>query len=266
MTVIIAEAGENHCGDMGMAHQLIDMSSEAGADYVKFQLYDASKTSIDDPEKEWFHKVQLLDEKWYELANYAKNSGIEPLATPWDAEMAEIIFRGGLDTVKIASFHITDLTLLTYVNEKARRVFMSTGMASIGEIDKAVEALENVDDLFLLHCVSEYPLPYENVNLSVMDTLRERYGQRARIGYSDHTLSIHAAVAAVARGAEVIEEHITLDKNMEGTDHIFSADPEDLPELVRQIRLVETILGTPEKHLTATERENQTFMRNRFRN
>ena len=264
-TVIIAEAGENHCGDMDLARQLIDMSAGAGADYVKFQLYDASKTSLEDPEREWFQGVQLSEEKWYSLADYALKAGIQPLATPWDAVQAEIIFRGGLDAVKIASFHITDLELLGYVNERAGRVFMSTGMASLEEIDKAVESLDKVDELFLLHCVSDYPLAYENVNLSVMDTLRERYGHRARIGFSDHTLTIHAAVASVARGAEVVEEHITLDKDMDGTDHIFSADPLELLELVRQVRLVESILGSPEKHLTANETELQSFMRDRFR-
>lgn len=265
MTVIIAEAGENHCGDMDLARQLIDMSARAGADYVKFQLYDASKTALDDPERGWFHDVQITDDKWFALADYAQKAGIEPLATPWDAEKAESIFRCGLDSVKIASFHITDMELLSYVNKRARRVFMSTGMASLDEIDRAFDALAGVEDLFILHCVSEYPLPYENVNLRVLDTLKERYGHRARIGYSDHTLTIHTAVAAVARGAEAIEEHITLDKGMEGTDHIFSADPLEFPELVRQIRLMETILGSAEKKLTSAEADLQGFMRTRFR-
>jgi len=265
MTVIIAEAGENHCGDMDMARQLIDMAASAGADYVKFQLYDASKTALDDPEREWFHTVQVTDDKWIELADYAKSADIEPLATPCHVEKAECIFSSGLDAVKIASFQISDLELLSYVNERARRVFLSTGMSSLKEIDSAIDALDRIEDLFILHCVSEYPLPYANVNLRVMDTLRERYGHRARIGYSDHTLSIHAAIAAVARGAEAIEEHITLDKSLEGTDHILSADPVEFPELVRQIRLVETMLGSSQKKLTTVEADLQIFARERFR-
>ncbi|MFQ5875573.1 MAG: N-acetylneuraminate synthase family protein [Dehalococcoidia bacterium] len=265
MTIIIAEAGENHCGDMEMARQLIELAARSGADYVKFQLYDASQVADDDPEREWFHRVQLSEDRWFELAAYARQVGIAPLATPWDCTKAEAIFQASLDTVKIASFHTVDLELLDFVNQRARRVFLSTGMSSLEEVERAVATLDRVEEFYVLHCVSEYPLPPENVNLRVMDTLRERFGHRARIGYSDHTIGILAPVAAVARGAEVIEKHITLDKSLPGTDHILSADPEELPEMVRQIRLVETMLGQPEKRLTKLESELQTFVRKRFR-
>ena len=265
MTVVIAEAGENHCGDMDIARRLIDISARAGADYVKFQMYDASRVADDDDEKEWFERVQLSEEKWLDLARYAQDNNIKPLCTPWAVNNAEAIFKSGLDAMKIASFHTTDLELLTYVNERAKTVFLSTGMSTMDDIDVAVAALDRVEDLYVLHCVSEYPLDPSRVNLRVMDTLRERFGSRAKIGYSDHTIGIVAAVTAVARGAEAIEEHITLGHDMPGTDHVLSADPDELTDMVRQIRDLETLLGSPVKKMTAMEAEMQGFMRNRFR-
>lgn len=264
MTVIIAEAGENHCGDMEMARRLIEVAATAGADYVKFQLYDASKVADDDPEKAWFERVQLSEEKFLVLVECSRANNIKSLWTPWAVDKAELIFSAGIEAVKIASFHTVDLELLRYVNKRAKTAFLSTGMSSMEEIEAAVDALDQVDELYLLHCVSEYPLKPARANLRVMDLLRDRFGNRARIGYSDHTIGILAPVAAVARGAEVIEKHITLGYKLPGTDHILSADPDALAEIVKQIRAVETLLGSPEKKLTAVEEEMQGFMRNRF--
>lgn len=264
MALVIAEAGENHCGSMEAAVKLIEVAARAGADYVKFQLYDAAKATLDDPEKAWFERVAVSDTQFEMLAACAARNGIRMLATPWEIAKAELIFRSGIDEVKIASFHTVDLALLDYVNRHARAVFLSSGMTSLEELARAVAALDQVPNLYLLHCVSEYPLPIERVNLRVMDTLRERYGGRAKIGYSDHTIGILAPVAAVARGAEIVEKHITLDKAAEGTDHILSADPADLAEMIRQIRAVEAMLGRPEKHLTELETQNQRFLRERF--
>lgn len=265
MTVIIAEAGENHCGDMDMARRLIDISARAGADYVKFQMYDAARVADNDEEKEWFERVQLPEKEWLELAQYSRDISISPLCTPWAVNNAESIFKAGIDAIKIASFHTADLELLSYVNQHAKTVFLSTGMSTMDDIDAAVASLENIEDLYLLHCVSEYPLVPSRVNLRVIDTLKERFGRRAKIGYSDHTIGITAAVAAVARGAEAIEEHVTLGHDMPGTDHILSADPAELESMVKQIRDLEILLGSPEKKMTAMEAENQAFMRNRFR-
>lgn len=264
-TIIIAEAGENHCGDMEMAHRLIEVAAKAGADFVKFQLYDAAKVANDDPERDWFKKVQVSDAQFMDLVRHARKHDILPLCTPWAIDKAELIFSAGIDAMKIASFHTVDMELLRYVNERAVTVFISTGMTSLQETDRAVEALGRVKNLYVLHCVSEYPLPPEHVNLRVMDTLRERYGRRARIGYSDHTTGIFAPVMSVAHGAEVIEKHITLSHHLPGTDHVLSADPDELMELVRQIRAVETLLGRDEKMLTAVESQLQETMRNRFR-
>ena len=265
MTVIIAEAGENHCGDMEMAKKLIDVAARAGADYAKFQLYDASRVSDDDPEKEWFEHVQLNEEKLLTLVEHSQSRNIKPLCTPWAIDNAELILRSGIDAMKIASFHTTDLELLRFVNGKANPVYISTGMSSIDEVETAINALDKVQDLYVMHCVSEYPLINERANLRVMDTLRQRFGNRAKIGFSDHTFGIFAAVAAVARGADVIEEHITLGHDLPGTDHIFSADPDELEQMVKQIRTLEVLLGSPDKQLSPGEAELQEFLRNRFR-
>lgn len=261
MCLIIAEAGENHLGDMELAKKMIELSKTSGADYVKFQYYNADNCSNDDPEKEWFKKVQLDIDKVRYLYNYATQSGVNFLCTPWDADKADELFSLGIMDMKIASFHITDIEMLKLINERGRRVFMSTGMSSIEEIDTSVKLLNKVD-LHLLHCVSEYPLPEENVNLKIMDFLRRRYG--CKVGYSDHTLGILAPLTAVARGADVIEKHITMSKTYFGTDHILSSDPAELKLLVEYTRRIEVILGKKEKRMTEKEIKAQQFLRNRF--
>lgn len=261
MCIIIAEAGENHLGDMEIAKKLIDLSRAAGVDYVKFQYYDAENCSDDDPEKEWFRKVQLDIDKIKYLYAYTKRAGLAFLCTPWDAGKADSLFSIGIRDMKIASFHITDSDMIELVNGKAERVFLSTGMSSVPEIDRAVE-LMNKADLYLLHCVSEYPLPEENVSLRTMDYLKERYA--CKVGYSDHTLGILAPLAAVARGADVIEKHITLSKTCFGTDHILSADPAELKLLAEYAKRVRAMLGDKAKTMTETEHKSQTFLRNRF--
>ena len=263
MTIIIAEIGENHCGNIDYARKMIKIAKDAGADIVKFQTYNGNKAADSDPEKEWFKKVNLSKEQHVELMNCARNYGIEFLSTPFGVEEADMLFSLGLKSMKIASFHINNLPMLQLINQKAERVFLSTGMSSMQEIERAVNELKDVKDIYLLHCVSEYPLPYGNVNLRVMDTLRNKF-PRCNVGYSDHTIGITAPIAAVARGAEVIEKHITLDKNLPGTDHILSADIYELKEMVKQIRLIEDILGVSEKIVTKKEKENQKFMRERF--
>ncbi len=265
MAIVIAEAGENHCGNWEVARELVRVAADAGADYVKFQLYDAADVAMDDPERDWFQRVQLPRSTLKELAVLADELDIEPLCTPWDVDKAAQIFEVGIRDMKIASFHIVDEELLRFVNRRARRVFLSTGMSSLDELDAAVGMLRDVRELYVLHCVSEYPLPVEHVNLAVMDLLKRRYGRRARVGYSDHTVGILAPVAAVARGADVVEKHITVDKQLEGTDHVLSADPHELRDMVAQIRLVEQMIGDGEKRLTPVEVANRQFLRNRFR-
>jgi len=264
MGIVIAEVGENHCGDWDRAKELIRVAARSGADFVKFQLYDADDVAKNDPEREWFYRVQLDNKMWEELAALAIREGIRPLCTPWGVEKARIIHTVTPEAIKIASFHISDASLLRYVNQNFETVFISTGMATMDEIEAAVSLLDRVKTLYLLHCVSEYPLVPENVNLLVMSTLRERFGSRVRVGYSDHTIGIFTSVIAVAMGAEVIEKHITMSKSLEGTDHVLSADPDELTELVRQVRLVEVLKGCHEKRMTPQEMQMQRFMRERF--
>lgn len=261
MCIIIAEAGENHLGDMEIAKKMIDLSKTAGADYVKFQYYSADECFDTDPEKEWFEKVQLDLDKIKYLYDYATKVDIRFLCTAWDATKAEKLFSLGIKDMKIASFHVVDSEMLNVINRKGKKVFMSTGMSSVEEIDRAVSLLDKTD-LYLMHCVSEYPLPEEHVNLKAMDLLKERY--KCKVGYSDHTLGIIAPLIAVARGADVIEKHITLSKTFFGTDHILSADPVELKLLVEYARKIEVILGRKEKVMTETELKFQDFLRNRF--
>lgn len=264
MAIVIAEAGENHCGNWDMAKELIAVAGRAGADYVKFQLYDASSVAADDPEREWFFRVQVPDDVWAELASAALREGIKPLCTPWGIEKAQAIRKVTPHAIKIASFHIINQELLAYVNQNFKTVFMSTGMTEMAEIERAVSWLDKVEHLYILHCVSDYPLAPQDANLRVMETLQRRFGHRARIGYSDHTVGIFAPVVAAAMGAEVIEKHITSDKTLEGTDHILSADPGELAEMIRQIRAVEILRGGGEKRMTPNEARMQEFMRTRF--
>lgn len=261
MCIIIAEAGENHLGDMEIAKRMIDLSKKTGADYVKFQYYNAEDCSNTDPEKEWFKKVQLDMDKLRYLYNYTNKKGIRFLCTPWDVGKAKDLFLLGVKDMKIASFHITNYEMLELINEKAEKVFMSTGMSSLEEVDRAVKMMDGVE-LYILHCVSEYPLSEQHVNLKVIDYLKERYN--CKVGYSDHTIGILAPLTAVARGADVIEKHITLSKSFPGTDHILSADPAELKLLVEYARRIETILGEKEKTMTEAEAKNQQFLRNRF--
>lgn len=261
MCIIIAEVGENHLGDMQIAKKLINLTKDAGADYVKFQYYNADNCSATDPEREWFKKVQLDMQKLKYLYNYANKKEIKFLCTPWDSDKARDLFLLGIKDMKIASFHITDYEMLEFINEKANKVFMSTGMCTIGDIDCAVKIMNKVD-LYLLHCVSEYPLPEERVNLKVMDYLKERFN--CKTGYSDHTMGILAPLAAVARGADCIEKHITLSRTYPGTDHILSTVPAELKLLVEYARRTEVILGKKEKKMTELEFKNQRFLRHRF--
>ena len=261
MCLIIAEAGENHLGDMDLAKKMIGLSKTSGADYVKFQYYNADNCLNTDPEKEWFKKVQLDIGKIKYLYDYAIQKDIDFLCTPWDVQKADDLFSLGIKDMKIASFHIVNLEMLALINERGRKVFMSTGMSSVEEIDGAVKLMNKVD-LYLMHCVSEYPLPEENVNMRAMDFLRERYG--CKVGYSDHTPGILAPLTAVARGADVIEKHITLSKTYFGTDHILSAEPAELKLLVEYSRRIEAILGKKEKKMTEAEIKAQQFLRNRF--
>ena len=166
-----------------------------------------------------------------------------------------------MDSIKLASFHIADRDLLEFIASKFKTVFLSTGMSTLQDIENAVEVLK-VENLYLLHCVSDYPLKVEDVNLKVMNSLRK---YTKYIGYSDHTIGTTAVLAAVSLGADVIEKHFTISKDLPGTDHIFSATPEELKYIVEETGKIELLLGTAEKVMTTLEKKNQAFLRMRFR-
>lgn len=262
-TIIIAEIGENHIGDMNLARQMITAAAGAGADIVKFQSYLASEVADDDPEKEWFAKVELSDEAHRELKKHAEKCGIEFLSAPFSLNRARLLCEGlGLKKIKVASSEMLNFALLDYVNKHAETVFLSTGMATIDEIKSALSHLANVA-CYLLHCVTQYPTEPQDANLNAITTLKAAFPEY-RIGYSDHTLGNKAVFTAVALGAEVIEKHFTLDKKLPGTDHVLSADPEELRELVEGVREVETLLGSGEKKPTNEELKIKSFVRSRF--
>ncbi|TRZ53484.1 MAG: N-acetylneuraminate synthase [Dehalococcoidia bacterium] len=263
-TIIIAEIGENHMGDMARARKMIAEAAKAGVDMVKFQSYLASEVADTDPEKEWFAKVQLSDEAHYELKEWAEQHGVEFLSSPFSLNRAKLLCEGlGLKKIKIASSELLNFPLLDYIDQHVETVFVSTGMATLDEIKLALTHLGKAKTGYIMHCVTQYPAKPEDANLNVITTLKDEFPQH-HIGYSDHTIGLQAALTAVALGAEVIEKHFTLDKNLPGTDHILSADPDELRRLVAGVREVDTLLGSYTKKPTDDEAKIKPFVRSRF--
>ena len=263
-TIIVAEIGENHMGDMERAMKMIAEAAKAGVDMVKFQSYLASEVADTDPEKEWFAKVQLSDEAHYELKECAEQHGVEFLSSPFSLNRAKLLCEGlGLKKIKIASSELLNFPLLDYINQHAETVFVSTGMATLEEIKLSLAHLNKAKTCYLMHCVTQYPAKPENANLNVITTLKTEFPQH-HMGCSDHTIGIQAALTAVALGAEVIEKHFTLHKSLPGTDHILSADPDELRRLVTGIREVETLLGSYHKKPTDDEAKIKPSVRSRF--
>ena len=274
-TVIIAEAGVNHNGDIPTALRLIDAAAEAGADYVKFQTFKAEELVVqsapraayqahacpdakDDSQFSMLKKLELAFDDFAGLAGYCKSRNIGFLSTPFDIDSINFLATLGMDYWKIPSGEINDLPYLRAVASHPGQVIMSTGMSTLDEVAAAVEALDAAGkprhDIILLHCTTQYPAPFESVNLRAMDALAS-LGCRA-VGYSDHTRGISVPIAAVARGAFVIEKHFTLDRDMPGPDHKASLEPTELAAMVRAVREVELSLGTGKKAVAEAERGN----------
>jgi N,N'-diacetyllegionaminate synthase len=286
-TIIIGEVGECFNGDLGIAERLIFESKDAGCDIVKFQTLDDENISDDDPERDWFLKVALNHEKVIHLTKCAEKYDIDILFTPDDIRTAKMILQVGSKQVKIASSVMTDQEYIQFINANFTRVFMSTGMCSLDEVSEAVDCLKDVKELYVLHCISEYPtgplleqrglkaLSPADVRLNMMQMLMRIFPQH-KIGYSDHTDGILAPVAAAAMGAQVIEKHITLDrmtpianfmqgKEYLGTDHVLSIEPAELREMVRQIREVEQMMGLWKWERSPGEIILREFLRKRFK-
>ncbi|MFK7946516.1 MAG: N-acetylneuraminate synthase [Saprospiraceae bacterium] len=272
-TLIIAEAGVNHNGSLEIAKKLIDVATDAGVDYVKFQTFKAEKlvsksakkaayqvenTGDDNSQYAMIKKLELDEEKHNILIKYCNQKGIKFLSTAFDHESVDLLENLGIDLYKIPSGEITNKPFIEKIASKNKPIILSTGMADIGEIEDALDVLyENGIDrnnVTVLHCNTEYPTPIGDVNLSAMNTIGETF--KVDIGYSDHTLGIEVAIAAVARGAICIEKHFTLDRNMEGPDHRASLEPNELKEMVRSIRNIEKALGNGIKKPSKSEKKN----------
>ena len=277
-TLIIAEAGVNHNGSLETAYKLIDVAVDAGVDVVKFQSGKAEKviskyaqkaeyqknlTGTDESQLEMCQKFYLDYQAHLKLIKYCNQKKVRFLSSPFDIDSIGMLNQLGLDILKIPSGEITNLPYLKKIGALNKSIIMSTGMAELGEVKEALEILINAGTnkkkVTILHCNTEYPTPYEDVNLNAMLTIRDKLG--VRVGYSDHTLGIEVPTAAVVLGAEVIEKHFTLSKEMLGPDHKASLDPAELKSMVCSIRNVEKILGNGIKCASPSEQKNKTVAR-----
>ena len=272
---IIAEAGVNHNGSFALACKLVDAAKEAGVDCIKFQTFktenlvsryapkaEYQKTATGkSSQEEMLKKLELPFEAFIELKKYCDKAGICFLSTPFDFESIEFLNTFSMPFWKIPSGEITNLPYLIALARTGKPIVMSTGMCGGEEIENALSVLRRfgAGEIKLLHCNTEYPTPYEDVNLHAMQTLREAF--HVDVGYSDHTRGIEIPIAAAALGAVIIEKHFTLDRNMEGPDHRASLEPDELKKMVENIRHIECALGDGEKKPSASERKNVAVAR-----
>ena len=278
-TIIIAEAGVNHNGDINIAKELIDYAALSGADYIKFQSFKTNNitTSIAKKtkyqvvatgelgnQKSMLNQLELSAQDHVELVSHCKKKSIGFLSTPFDLPSLELLLElDCMDFIKVASGEITNFPLLKKVGLEPKPIILSTGMATKEEIDQAICVIESAStikkEIFLLHCTSDYPAPYNEINLKAMVNMAS-YFERV-VGYSDHSIGIEVSLAAVALGAKVIEKHFTLDRGMIGPDHSMSLTPTELSDMVKCIRNIEIALGTSDKKPTKSELHNKILVR-----
>lgn len=265
--LIIAEAGVNHNGNMELAKKMIDVAYEVGVDVVKFQTSITSTSKFsekanyqkretgDGTQLDMIRKLRFSFDEHRELQRYCKRVGIKYLSTPFDFESIEFL-NEVCDIWKVPSGEIINVPYLERIGKTKKPVIMSTGMASIAEISAAISILreEGTRDITLLQCTTQYPTPYEDINLRAMLTLKEQFG--CKVGLSDHSLGIEVPIAAVGMGASVIEKHFTLDRSFVGPDHKASIEPNELNQMVKSIRNVEKAIGDGKKTMRESEREN----------
>ena len=276
--LIIAEAGVNHNGDLGLAKQLIDAAAKAGADLVKFQTFNANRqvtraakkadyqtqtTDSKESQHEMLRRLELTEDMHRELITHCAVRDIGFFSTGFDIESIDLLLSLGQDNFKIPSGEITNLPYLRYIGKLGKSVILSTGMATLGDIEAAIDVLEQAGtaraQITVLHCTTEYPTPMNDVNLRAMQSIHAAFG--VAVGYSDHTPGIEVAIAAVAMGATVIEKHFTLDRNLPGPDHQASLEPVELKAMVVAIRNIEIALGDGIKRLTPSEARNKPVAR-----
>lgn len=277
-TLIIAEAGVNHNGDMRLAKELIDRAADAGADLVKFQTFKAARlvtgtakkadyqtrtTGDRESQYEMLSRLELTEEMHRELIAHCAARGIGFFSTAFDLESVDLLISLGQERFKIPSGEITNLPYLRRIGRAGKEVLLSTGMAALGEVEQAITALEAAGTprttMTVLHCTTEYPAPMNEVNLRAMQTLHAAFD--VAVGYSDHTAGFEVAIAAVAMGAAVIEKHFTLDRALPGPDHKASLEPQELKAMVAAIRNIEQALGDGIKRLTPSEVRNRPVAR-----
>lgn len=273
---IIAEAGVNHNGDLETAKKLIDAAAKAGVNAVKFQTFKTEKIVCKNAEKadyqkaatdaqqsqfEMLKKLELTEEMHQELIAYCKAREILFLSTAFDVDSIDYLVQTGMDIMKVPSGEITNYPYLRKIAQTGKKIILSTGMSDIEEVKAAIGVLKDNGSthISVLHCNTEYPTPFTDVNLKAMKTLQDELG--VEVGYSDHTLGIEIPIAAVAMGAGIIEKHFTLDKTMEGPDHKASLEPHELCEMVKAIRNVEAAMGTGEKIPSVSEKRNKDIAR-----
>ena len=276
--IIIAEAGVNHNGDLALAQRMVAEARKAGADYVKFQTavpelvisqfapkaeYQKETTGAGQSQLDMCRAIHLPLSDYEGLAELCRSEGIGFMSTPFDLVSIDCLAAIGMDYWKIPSGEITNLPYLRKIGALGGKVIMSTGISTLDEVEAAVQVLEKAgtprSSVWLLHCTTQYPAPYESVNLRAMDALATL--GCAGVGYSDHTCGTDVAVAAAGRGAVIIEKHFTLDRNLPGPDHKASLEPAELAELVRRVRIAETALGSEEKKVADAESSNMEVAR-----
>jgi len=277
--IIIAEAGVNHNGSLDLAKLLVDKAIEARADIVKFQTFKSEKLvsksakqaeyqqkNIGKPggsQLDMLKKLELSPEDHKELISYCNEKGIRFLSTAFDLDSVEFLHSLNLGLWKIPSGEVTNYPYLRKIAQYQEPVILSTGMCDMSDIESAIEILIknglSIDKITVLHCNTEYPTPFKDVNLKAMSAIGDKFG--VQIGYSDHTEGIEVPIAAVALGATVIEKHFTLDKKMEGPDHKASLEPDELKAMISAIRNIEQALGTGQKSISESERKNMEAAR-----
>lgn len=273
---IIAEAGVNHNGSLDLAKKMVDKAKESGADCIKFQTfvsgnlvskntnradYQRKQANIDETQLEMLRKLELSFEDFIGLKKYCKDKGISFVSTAFDLESVDFLNQLDMPFWKIPSGEITNLPYLIKIANTHKPIIMSTGMSTLEEIEDAMKVLydNGANNITILHCTTEYPAPYNEVNLKSIGTLREKFS--LNVGYSDHTKGIEIPIAAAAMGATVIEKHFTLDRNMEGPDHKASLEPDELKSMVTAIRNVECAIGNGIKKPSESEMKNITIVR-----
>lgn len=275
-TFIIAEAGVNHNGDINLAYKLIDAAKEAGADAVKFQTfkseriiskkaemadYQKKNTGKNESQIEMIKKLELSYSDFSDLKKYCDEKDIMFLSTAFDSESIDFI-DNLVPMFKVPSGEINNFPYLEKIAQKNKPIIVSTGMSNLSDIEKALKTIKNINeniDITVLHCTTNYPCPYNEVNLKAMNTIKNAF--KVKVGYSDHTLGVEIPVAAVALGAEVIEKHFTLDKTLQGPDHKASLEPDELKDMIAKIRNIESALGDGIKKPNKSEEKIKSVAR-----